>query len=443
MQKTIGAALVALIASGCLFAFGQSNIIAASTQGSNLAQTATVPTNPTPTVLPSAPVSQEDIVQFARRQIDLETQRLDKLVQNTETVGKLLAAMVAAFAAYITFFGFRSFKEFKEEVQSNVQASVQSLVDRTLEEKSQSGKTFEQLVQSLSSAQSRWAKIEESLTNLAKFEALSSAQYGDAHGAYAMARALAKRDDISPDERRAALGLLLKIVELGEQGKVDPNLLFNACSVAAELDFDHEALKLATLCAHWDPKPSHILRRSRHEDAFGLRFEMKDHVLAVSDQSPATVRAQAWNLAKDLVSKGQRFQCELILSDVENIAIRNRESGYIDEAIPVLKELTKDGAAPSYAFVVLSDFYAMRGDSTWLTDYLATVRAAVAVLSTESPASSWYQESIGDLLKMAERAGKTADIIAILGEAGIEPANQASEASSEPEPSADPAAPQG
>jgi hypothetical protein len=443
MQRTIAAAIVALVASGCLLAHGQSNVTAASTQGSNHTNAATAPEIPTPTVLPSAPVPQEDIVQFARRQIDLETQRLDKLVQNTETVGKLLATFVVAFAAFISFFGFKSFKEFKEEVLGNVQASVQSLVDKTLEEKSQSGKTFEQLVQSLSSAQSRWAKIEESLANLAKFEALNSAQYGDAHGAYAMAKALAGKDDISPDERRTALGLLLKIVELGEQGKVDPNLLFNACSAAAELDFDHEALKLATLCAHWDPKPSHVLRRSRHEDTFGLRFEMKDHVLAVSDQPPAIVRAEAWNLAKDLVGKGQRFQCELILSDVQNIAMRNRESGYIDEAIPVLKKLTKEGSAPSYAYVILSDFYAMRGDSTWLTDYLATVRAAVAVLSTESPASTWYQHSIRDLLKMAERAGKTADVIAILKDGGIGTANQASEATSEPAPSAASSAPQG
>jgi len=254
---------------------------------------------------------------------------------------------------------------------------------------------------------------------------------------------LSEKQDVSPDERRTALSYLLKIVELGELGKVDPNLLYNACSVASKMDFDHEALKLATLCAHWDPKPSHILRRSRHEDSFGMRFELKNHALTLSEQPPMTVRAEAWKLAKDLVSKGQRFQCELIFSDFQNIATRNRESGYIDEAIPVLEELTKGGAGPSYVYVVLSNFYAMRGDSAWLDDYLATVTAAVKMWSAESPASTWYQHTISDLLEMAKRTVKISEVTKILKQVGPNMANQASEATSEPAPGADSEAPQG
>ena len=131
-----------------------------------------------------------------------------------------------------------------------MQASVQATVDNILQDKSKSANTFEHLVASLGSAQKRWAEIEKSIDNLARFEALSTSQFGDAQGAYGMAKELSQKKDTSPDERRAALGYLLKIIELGEEGRVDPNLLFNACSIASKMDFDHEALNLSTLCAH-------------------------------------------------------------------------------------------------------------------------------------------------------------------------------------------------
>lgn len=364
---------------------------------------------------PDAVVPPTDVVDFARRQIDLETQRLDKLVSNTEAVGKIMATLIVTFAAILSYFGYRSIKELKDELQ----ASVEGIVEKNLKQKNKSGATFDELANNLSKAQTRWDNIAASIDNLARFEALSSSQFGDAQGAYWMAKQISEKQDLPPDERRAALGYLLKIVELGEQGRVDPNLLFNACSLASEMDFDHEALKLASLCAHWDPKPSHILRKSRLEDVFGMRFELTDHKLALAQETPMTVRAEAWKAAQALARQPQWFQCELIYSELHNIAVRNRESGYVDDAIGVLEEVTKSEAVPSYAFAVLSGFYAMRGNATWLDDYLAKAAKAVEILAKESPASTWYEHTVRDLMKMAAATGKTREIQRLIQSQGL------------------------
>lgn len=380
------------------------------------------------TASPLVPVPNDTVHEFAYRQVELETQRLDKLIQSTETVGTLLASLVVAFAAILSFFGLRSIKDFKDELR----ASVETLVDKALSDKAKKGESFEKLVAQLNTAQSRWAEIEKSIDNLAKFEAVSSAQYGDAQGAYNLAKAISEKDVVNSDERRLALGYLLKIVELGEQGKVDPNLLYNACSVASEMDFDHEALKLATLCAHWDPKPSHVLRKSRLEDIFGMRFELKAKSLSLADQHPKAVRDEAWNAARELVKQGPTFQCELIYADFHNIAERNRESGYIDDAINVMEDLTQGKSRPSYAYAILSGFYAMRGNATWRTDYISAIARAVEILRAESPACTWYAHTLRDILQVAKHARMTAEIMKILNDSGIVAANKGLEGTGDP-----------
>jgi hypothetical protein len=379
------------------------HVHAQNTGGADALRASTAESQPAP----QTPGAGRSALEFAERQIQLETQRLDKLIMNTETVGKLMATLVVVFAAAVSFFGYRSIKELKNEMQS----AVEIIVDRALKDRSKSCETFDQLVVSLDAAQARWVGIRDSLDNLAKFETLSGSQDRDAQGAYGIAKELSQKENVTPDERRAALGYLLKIVELGEQGRVDPNLLFNSCSVAADMDFQHEALKLACLCAHWDPKPSHVLRKSRHEDAFGMRFSLEGHQLVLSEESASLVRKEAWQTARDMVRQAPTYQCELIFSDFHNIAIRNRESGYIDDAIAVMEDLTTDGTAPSYAFATLSDFYAMRGDSTWSSDYLAAVTKAIKILAGESPACTWYEHTTRDIMKMAARTGKN-DVVA-------------------------------
>jgi len=406
---------------------GQTSPVPTAETGSNTTQPASHSSNATHSIRSSPTTDDKAALEFAYRQVELETQRLDKLVSNAETVGKLMAALIVAFAAILAFFGYRSIKELKDEMQ----ASVQTTVDKILQDKSKSAETFEQLVASLGSAQTRWAQIEQSLDNLARFEELSSSQFGDAQGAYGLAKELAEKNDTSLDDRRAALGYLLKIIELGEQGKVDPNILFNACSVASEMDFDHEALKLSTLCAHWDPKPSHGLRKSRLEDIFGMRFELKDSSLVLSEQPPITVRQEAWKAARELVRQGPTFQCELILSELHNIAMRNRESGYVDDAIVVLEDVTKGKRVPSYAFAILSGFYAMRGDETWLDDYLNAVTKAIEIHKVESPACTWYQHTIRDLLQMAKQTGRTAEIEEIINHAGLQTPGKATDSDEE------------
>ncbi len=196
-------------------------------------------------------------------------------------------------------------------------------------------------------------------------------------------------------------------------------MLFNASSVASEMDFDHEALKLASLCAHWDPKPSYVLRKSRLEDTFGMRFDLKGGALVLSQQPPMVVREEAWKTAKEMVREGPTWQCELIFSELHNIATRNRETGYVDDAIVVMEEVVDGDNVPSYAFAVLAGFYAMRGNRTWLNDYLGTVRKAIEILAAESPASTWYEHTVRDISKMAVHTEKTAEIKQILIQAGI------------------------
>lgn len=364
---------------------------------------------------PTSYKSREELDRFVFRQIEFETKRLDILFKNTEAVGKIMAALIIGFAAILSFFGYRNIKDIKGELES----SVESLVDKTLKERNEDGATFEKLITRLSSAQERWNELEKSIDDLDKFASLSTSQYGDAQGAYREANSFAERADLTTDERRSALGYVNKIIELGENGTVDPNLLFNSCSVASTLDFDHEALKLATLCAHWDPKPSHILQKSRHEDVFGIRFELKAHALVLLDQEPQVVRSEAWKVAKDSISKNPTYQCELIYAQLSNIAIRNRESGFIDDAIAVIEELIDRSTVPSYSYTTLATFYVLRGNSTWLDDYLETVAKSIRVLSEESPASTWYKPTIRDINNTAKLTDKLAEIESIMEQEGI------------------------
>ncbi|HSW01682.1 MAG TPA: hypothetical protein VLI39_16045 [Sedimentisphaerales bacterium] len=105
--------------------------------------------------------------------------------------------------------------------------------------------------------------------------------------------------------------------------------------------------------------------------------------------------------------------------------MRNRESGYIDDAIVVMEDLTKGETVPSYAFAILSGFYAMRGNGTWLSDYLTAATRAVEILKAESPACTWYEHTARDLLKMASMTGRMAEIAEIIKGAGPETANKA------------------
>ena len=408
---TISGFLLFLAISAC----GQHPSNTADANNKTPPQVSGVPPTGVYTIQTDLGALSENVHDFIYRQVELETKRLDRLIQNAETVGKIMVSLVIAIATILSVFGYRSIKELKNEIQS----SVEGLVEKTLKDKSNSGEMFDQLVTKLESAQKRWAQIEKSIENLDHFAALSSSQSGDAQGVYRTAKDLSNKTDITVDERRAALGYLLKIIELGEQGRVDPNLLFNACSLASEMDFDHEALKLASLCAHWDPKPSHVLRKSRLEDTFGMRFELNKCALMQSQMSQTEVRQEAWMVARELASKSPTYQCELIFSELHNIASRNRESGYIDEAIAVMEDITKDEMAPSYAYAVLSGFYAMRGNATWLRDYLETNKRAAKILSRESPACSWYEATIRDILEMAVHATRTEEIKQILNEAGI------------------------
>jgi len=396
----------------------QTNV---ATPSSNIPlQAASTPTGTPQMVQLGTTAPSDNLYEFVYRQIDMETKRLDSLIQNAERVGALMVVLVIAFATIVTVLGYRSMKELKDELRS----SVESIVDGLLKDKSKQSENFASLVSKLAPAVERWAVIKSNIDSLEAVEEKSASQSGDAKGAYHIAKGLSEKDSITADDRRTALSCLRKNVKLGEEGQVDPQLLFNASGVASDMDFDHQALELGSLCAHWAPKPSYILRKNRLEDIFGMRFELKEKALVQTHLPPTSVRQEAWIATLKEASKSPTDQCELIYSEFQNIAIRNRESGYIDQAIEVIRNNTIQNATPSYAYVILSDLYAMRGNSTWLTDYLETVGRAANILAKESPACTWYESSIQDTLKMATLVNKNAEIQKILVNAGITISNQ-------------------
>lgn len=359
-------------------------------------------------------ISISDLTSQAFRQIDTEARRLDRLIENAETMGKIFGALIIAFAAIISFFITRSIGELKRELQGSVEAHV----DRVLREETLNKKTFLQLIDSLKDAEIKWEAIKSTIKDIERFNQITEGLEGDAQGAYKAVDEIVGRPTTTDEERRVALTYIRKIIQFGVKGWVDPNMLYNASSNASSLDFDHEALLLASLCAHWDPKPSHIARRSRLEDMFGLRYNLKGEVLAREDVLATTIRADAWNNLLALVKKPLSFNCELIYSDAQSIAIRNRESGYLDQLYTTMTD-NKGEHYTSYAFVIIAVLTVMRGGDNWRTFYNEAVSSAIAILHKESPMSTWYNHSVKDLIKISKPIGDESTIIEKLNAIGI------------------------
>ncbi len=150
--------------------YGQTPAAPVAAQDSTSSQADPAYLAPTQGAQSAAAGVSADVLEFAYRQIQLETERLDKLIRNAQTVGQLVVVLVVAFVAVLSFFGYKSVKDVKTELQE----SVENLVERNLKDKSATGATFEELVTRLESARARWTQIEKDLDNLAKFEALSS-----------------------------------------------------------------------------------------------------------------------------------------------------------------------------------------------------------------------------------------------------------------------------
>ncbi len=261
-------------------------------------------------------------------------------------------------------------------------------------------------------------KTEEKRTILDSDETLHPSST-DAYAAYVVAREIAGKHELAEGDRERALENLKTIIRLGVQGHVDPNLLFNSSSVASTLDLDHEALILSTLCAEIDPKPSHTMRKLRLENVFGQAYVYKDNALHEEDVQPITVRERAWSHALDVIKDNPVVQCELIYSELHNIAVRNREMGYIEQAIAAIESLAKGGRLPSYAFVTLAGFYAMIGAEDWRDKFNKAFEEAARQLSKESPASSWYQHTIREAVQWASRLGQEEKAKELLSRAGL------------------------
>jgi len=266
----------------------------ASTRHVNTAIDTTIDRNnlgPTHEASKTDQISERDLLHQAFRQIDVEARRLDRLFDNAETLGQVVVGFVIAVSVLLSVFGYRSLSDLKKELQ----ISVQGHVENSLRRQAETRETFEELADSLKEAQNRWETIAKTIQDIETFSSLTEAQYGDPMGAYVTVKTISEKGQPSKEDRRITLALLSKLVTLGEKGRVDPNLLYNASSVASNLDFDFEAVKLATLCAHWDPKPTHLARRRRLEDVFGIRFSLADGRLHRDEVSAEAVREEAWH----------------------------------------------------------------------------------------------------------------------------------------------------
>lgn len=243
----------------------------------------------------------------------------------------------------------------------------------------------------------------------------------DPYGLYTALEVIAQQESEAKADRTVATMLLRKLIRLGERGQVDSNLLFNSSTVAARLDFDLQAVKLAALCAHGDPKPSHFARLYRLEEVFGIRFTISSGSLQVEEAPANLIREDAWRRVLSLIADRPTLQCELVLAEAHNIAVRNRESGYLDQLIEAIEHYAKeDEPPPSYSLVILSGLYAMRGSTDWRLDYQRCVDRAIQLLLAESPMVTWYRHSVRELLSHATMLNELEKVAAALSGAGIQ-----------------------
>lgn len=243
---------------------------------------------------------------------------------------------------------------------------------------------------------------------------------------FAFIEASAIREDetrvISENERRAALAYLGSIIRAGEQGLVEPNLLFNASVLASQMEMYAEAVKLAVLAVHGRPSVNGRILVLEMADLFGKTYNFIDGKIVAIEQSAEVLRAEIWAEVLAMIKEAPGAGAEQICSRAANIAERNNTSGYYDSLIQAIKVSAEasDKELTSYGYMMLADMTSRRGGKNWKEEFLAAIGKSLDRLKIEPPRSTWYPHSVREIVDSARKADVLEELIPLISSRGAE-----------------------
>lgn len=353
-------------------------------------------------------------------QLDRDARRVEKFFSDIKWIISIVGSMFTVLIFLFSFFGFSSISDIKAELRTQVPIEVQNELRRDNELIMDA----KRIVRNLTSMEQEYEQFKEWSNALSIVS--ESGDIASTDGKYAYDRVSIISRSVSPteQERREAAVLLDALIDLGQKGSIDPNILFNSSVTAQRLKFSVRAAKLATLAYTWRPSTSHRLKMLQHQDDFGIsyQFDPSRALLVKHDLTSDEVRSQTWGEILAILAQNPRIEGEQAYSRAQNVAVKNRSSGYFTQLIDVINTAVKSDpeGATSYAYKSLAVLYSWRGNKGWEDDFWAAVEMAAQKLAEESPLSSWYGHTARELLIETRRLGKREKLDAIFERHGLD-----------------------
>lgn len=250
--------------------------------------------------------------------------------------------------------------------------------------------------------------------------------------------------------RRIASARLQDLINLGLQSEAPPNLLFNAQVNAARLEMSTLGLQLATICNYQQSTNSHTLallhRQCQATSSYEVYEEDGSRYLRKASKSPASILDDALNKALMLAADTPLPQCEIVYSQVWNIAQNLREQQGVEKMLAVLlsskcsrkgDDIPSDVASyitdisslqeydwstqkgkpiPSYLVGKIADCVAFLSPSGWKEQFLQFAKDSLEINSKESPMVTWSEHYRRDLLQTAVRTNLIHELNQLINE---------------------------
>ncbi|MEM0976170.1 MAG: hypothetical protein AAGJ34_01415 [Pseudomonadota bacterium] len=350
-----------------------------------------------------------------RERISSEMEANRFLLRSTLGLGSFLVIGLGAAAVYLVG---ASIADLKSEVLSLADSRVQAAITRN----SENVREIDQISNELKAAQETYLEYRVALESLSGLKTLQALGVQDPYGNYLKLVEIEQMgDNVNDGDRAVAFQLINSILEAATVGIAEPNLVFNTAVSAGRLEFNSEAVKLATLTNYWHPSLSNRAISAEFATLYGVEFEYDGKELQEVDKPADVVRSEAWAELLKLLEVPPRQEAEQAYSRASNVAARNRSNGYFPELIATIETSMQDPSTPitSYGLVTLAKLYSWNADPDWEADYIAAIGLAFEALAEESPASSWYHHSITELLESGDSVGRFQEVLQVAQAYGI------------------------
>ena len=340
----------------------------------------------------------EYALEQAVARLDADKDRLDAFMVHIKWIVSVVSSIVLIVVGFVSFLGVSNLNEITNQLSQNAKSYVRIAIDQENGNMS----AIESLSERLQSAQVDYESHRAAIDSLALLAELEAVDRQDPHYAFSRLREL-DTQEMTPENRGAALKLLANIIDAGVQGIADPNLLFNTAVLAENLGFYLEAAKVAVLAEFWRPSPSHRAVSAQTAETLGQRFELVEGSLRAKNTPPNEVRTLAWSDLLNMVADAPRVEGEHIYSRAWNVAHRNQSVGYFDEVIDAILESEKmhPNRLTSYAYATLAQIYIYQASEDWNAKSQAAMLKAIELLEEESPMATWYNSTLKTLSELS------------------------------------------